>query len=178
MKLRKNLLIILVLLLVLAASLAGALFAYMYKQTEEVTNTFVPAQVACVVNEDFNGEEKSNITVTNTGNIDAYLRVRLVSYWVDDAGNIMPVASVMPSFTLKDGWIELGNDTYCYTLPVAPNHSTAVLASGMTLGDDEKGYKQVVEVFAEAIQAKPAGAVESAWTVVGVNQDGNLYKKS
>ena len=52
--------------------------AYMRKNTEEVDNTFIPAYVDCVVNEDFADNKKTAITVENTGNIDAYIRVRMV----------------------------------------------------------------------------------------------------
>ena len=179
MKLRKNSLIILVLLVVLAMSLVGTLFAYMYKQTEPVTNTFVPAIVDCAVEEIFDGSVKSSIKVKNSGNINAYLRVRLVSYWINEEEQIMPIASQMPSFTANANWIKIGEDTYYYTAPVAPNEVTPedLLGTPMTLGTSAEGYLQVVEVFAEAIQAMPTAAVEEAWPV-SVNTDGTLRSKS
>lgn len=173
MKLRKTLLIMLVCSLVLSLSMVGALFAYMYQKTGEVTNTFVPANVSCLVNETFSGNTKSSITVQNTGNIAAYLRVRMVSYWVDEKGDIMPAASQMPGYSVASGWVSLGNHTYCYRNPVEPGASTPeLLASSMVLQQSEEGYRQVVEVFAEAIQANPTDAVK-AWSV-NVNADGTI----
>ena len=178
MKLRKNSLIILVLLVVLAMSLVGTLFAYMYKQTEPVTNTFVPAIVDCKVEEVFDGSVKSSIKVRNTGNIDAYLRVRLVSYWVNENDEIMPIPSQMPIFKNNVSWIKIGEDTYYYTAPVAPNEVTPedLLGTPMTLGTSAEGYLQVVVVFAEAIQAMPKDAVEEAWPVI-VSDAKTLSKK-
>ena len=167
MKMRKILLIVLALSLVLTLSLVGAMFAYMYKQTGSVTNTLVPANVACQVFEEFSGNTKTEIKVENTGNIDAYLRVRLVSYWVNDAGEIMPKESVMPAYDVSsDCWIAQGNHTYCYKTSIAPGGLTPnLLTSSITLGESEEGYRQVVEVFAEAIQAEPREAVEEAWSI-------------
>ena len=166
MKMRKMLLSVLALSLVLTLSLVGAMFAYMYKQTGSVTNTLVPANVACQVFEEFSGNTKTEIKVENTGNIDAYLRVRLVSYWVNDKGEIMPKASEMPAYTVSSEWISQGNHTYCWKTPIAPGGLTPnLLVSSITLGVSEEGYRQVVEVFAEAIQAEPLKAVEEAWSI-------------
>ena len=166
MKLRKTLLMVLALSLVLTLSLVGAMFAYMYKQTGSVTNTLVPANVACQVFEKFSGNTKTEIKVENTGNIDAYLRVRMVSYWVNDKGEIMPKESVMPAYAVSSDWIAQGNHTYCWKTPIAPGGLTPnLLTSSITLGVSEEGYRQVVEVFAEAIQAEPLKAVEEAWSI-------------
>ena len=143
--------------------------AYMRKTTEEVDNTFIPAYVACVVDEDFADNKKTSITVKNTGNIDAYIRVRLVSYWIDESGAIVSKSSEMPTFGIADDWIpDAGNYTYYYTKKVAPDaFTTTLLDSGstITLRLSSEGYRQVVEVFAEAIQAEPDEAVTDSWNV-------------
>ena len=141
--------------------------AYMRKTTEEVDNTFIPAYVDCVVDEDFADNKKTSITVKNTGNIDAYIRVRLVSYWIDESGAIVSKSSEMPTFGIADDWIpDAGNYTYYYTKKVAPDaFTTTLLDSGITLRLSSEGYRQVVEVFAEAIQAEPDEAVTDSWNV-------------
>ena len=141
--------------------------AYMRKTTEEVDNTFIPAYVDCVVNEDFADNKKTAITVENTGNIDAYIRVRLVSYWIDESGAIVSKSSEMPTFGIADDWIpDAGNYTYYYTKKVAPDaFTTTLLNSAITLRLSSEGYRQVVEVFAEAIQAEPDEAVTDSWNV-------------
>lgn len=141
--------------------------AYMRKTTEEVDNTFIPAYVDCVVDEDFADNKKTSITVKNTGNIDAYIRIRLVSYWIDETGAIVSKSSEMPTFTTASDWIQdAGNDTYYYTKKVAPDaFTTTLLGSDITLRVSSEGYRQVVEVFAEAIQAEPDEAVTDSWNV-------------
>ena len=173
MKLRKTLLIILAFSLVLTLSLVGAMFAYMYRQTNTVTNTFDVANVACQVLEDFSDKtSKKSIVVENTSNIEAYLRVRMVSYWVNKDKEIVAKASPEIAFDLGDGWISMGGDTYCYKYPVKPGDQTAELLDSYITLATEEGYRQVVEVFAEAIQSKPADAVK-VWSVT-VNEDGSL----
>ena len=141
--------------------------AYMRKTTEEVDNTFIPAYVDCVVNETFADNQKTAITVKNTGNIDAYIRVRLVSYWIDESGAIVSKSSEMPTFDIAADWIpDAGNYTYYYTKKVAPDaFTTTLLGSAITLRLSSEGNRQVVEVFAEAIQAEPDKAVTDSWNV-------------
>ena len=179
MKLRKILLICLICVLLLTVSLLCAVFAYMFKQTDTVEMEFVPAHVASEVVENFDGVNKSSITVKNTGNIDAYLRVRMVTYWINADNEIVPVASQMPAYTVHSDWLPLGDHTYCYVYPVAPGNTTPanLLATQMTLETSEEGYRQVVAVFAEAIQANPDNAVEEAW-IVKVSDDGTLLSGS
>lgn len=164
MKLLKNKFVLFVSFL-LVLTCIGGVYAYMFKQTDIVDNQFIPAVVKCEVNEDYDGHVKSSITVKNTGNIDAYLRLRLVSYWIDSNGNIVPKASEMPTFSVNSGWIKGSDDTYYYNSIVSPNNSTGNLSSSIQLKESSEGYKQVVEVFAEAIQAKPKDAVTQAWPV-------------
>lgn len=156
-------------LLVSLILVCGVTIAYLYRTTNDVKNVFIPGKVDCEVTESFdkNSGVKSSITVKNTGNIDAWLRVRLVSYWVDANGDIMPVASEMPRVSIANGWHDHENNTYIYTTPVAPDGVTEnLLGSNITLTTktvDGVTCYQVVEVFADAIQSKPADAVTEAW---------------
>ncbi|MBQ8663402.1 MAG: hypothetical protein IJ471_06055 [Eubacterium sp.] len=168
-------LLILVLILI-AVTACGSVYAYMFKQTEEKKNQFTPAQVSCEVVEqtDTPLTQKNSIKVKNTSNIDAYLRVRLVSYWVNDLGDgnyeIVAKESELPEITPMNGWIKGSNDTYYYTIPVAPesqspNNLTTELLNASIVLTEEDGYKQVIEVFAEAIQSEPQSAVTNSWGV-------------
>ena len=176
MKKRKKQIIAAIALLAVAA--VGLTLAFMFKKANTV-NTLTPAKVSCTVFEKLDdkeisgaaaavGQEKSDIRVKNTGNINEYLRVRLVSYFVDGEGNISgSAASVFPQITLNDGWIAGAEHTYYYTKPIKPNDETPILCQPFTLlqkqtSDGTKIY-QVVEVFAEAVQAEPVAAVNAAW---------------
>ena len=143
----------------------GAVYAYMFMRTGTQSTAFVPAKVDCEVEETYGNNVKSSITVKNTGNIDAYIRVRLVSYWVDADGNIVAKASPTLSISPAAGWIPGSDNIYYYSSPVEPTQAPLeLLASPITL-EEEDGYRQVVDVFAEAIQAKPVKAAEDSWKV-------------
>ena len=173
MKKRKAGRLILPALLILLIVACGTVFAYMFSRTEYKDNQFTPAVVSCEVHEmtDAGVTEKSSIMVKNTGNIDAYLRVRFVSYWVqitEEGGTeIVAEESFVPEVKPASGWLKGANDTYYYQSPVAPDKTTGeLLSEKMTLEvDEETGYMQVIEVFAEAIQSRPKDAVETRWLV-------------
>lgn len=173
MKKRRWITYIVIVEAIILVLLCGAVFAYMFSRTDYKENIFTPATVNCKVHEETDDKvtQKTSITVQNTGNIDAYLRVRLVSYWVrsnDEGGTeIVGKESDMPNVNLADGWLKGTNDTYYYQSPVAPGEMTGELLSGKIVleADEETGYLQVVEVFAEAIQSRPEDAVENSWKV-------------
>lgn len=147
------------LLLIIFVAVGGTL-AYLFTQTDPIENEFTPAKVSCVVDEDFDAESglKNNVNVTNTGDIPAYLRVKLVTYRVNDAGQRIGGLATIPSFVLGAGWKHIG-DYFYYGSPVEPGLQPSVAligASGITLESayaDADGGRQVIEVMAEAIQA-------------------------
>ena len=154
------------LVLVLALAVGGTL-AYLFTRTGDVQNTFTPSHVTCEVTEDFDGTTQSNVNVTNTGDIDAYLRVKLVTYRVNEKGDRIGGTAEIPNFTPGAGWVQYG-DYYYYTKPVAPNaQPNTALIDSIKLMDynDADGGRQVIEVMAEAIQSVPAKAVGEAWGV-------------
>lgn len=171
---RKNLMRIAIVVAVALVLLCGTTLALMFKQTNLVTNQFEPAFVDCVVHEETDtgyqmATAKISIQVENTGNIPAYIRVRFVSYWIDDNGHIMGKASEMPKVTYDEtAWFELNGIYYCTTPIAVGGFTPELLKSGETIKlrvDAETGYRQVVEVFADAIQSKPEKAVTESWKV-------------
>lgn len=148
----------------------GGTIAWLSTKTTPVTNTFTPAEVTCKVEEKFDNTTgvKSNVNVTNTGNIAVYIRVKLVTYRTNDAGHHIGGTADLPEFNLGENWVEYG-DYYYYTLPVAPDKKPAAnLAGSMTLEksyNDADGGKQALDVMAEAIQSEPEKAVGEAWGV-------------
>ena len=161
--------------LVLLLAVAGGTLAWLAAQTDGVINTFDPAHVSCAVTEDFDGTIKRSVNVTNTGDIDAYIRVKLVTYRVNAQNQHIGGTAEIPEFTPGAGWVKYG-EHYYYTLPVAAGGAPAAdLISSINLTgsyNDADGGKQVIEVMAEAIQSVPDTAVKDAW---GVNVvDGEL----
>lgn len=154
--------------LLLTALVIGGTVAYLTDKSRSVTNTFEPSHVACEVTENFDGTTKTNVNVKNTGETNAYIRVKLVSYRVNAAGHHIGGEAKIPAFALGENWVE-NNGYYYYTLPVKAGEVPAAnLTDSITLTgsyNDADGGKQVIEVMAEAIQAGPEQAVGQAWGV-------------
>ena len=142
--------------LLLVTVMIGGTIAFLITATNPVVNKFTPSQVSCSVTENFDGEKKTNVNVTNTSDIKAYIRVKLVTYRVNEQGQHIGGVAEIPAFTPGANWVKNG-DYYYYELPVAPGAEPAAdLISSITLEDayaDVDGGKQVIEVMAEAIQA-------------------------
>ena len=155
--------------LLLVTLIVGGTVAYLVTQVTPVTNTFTPSHVTCQVEEKFDGKEKKDVNVTNTGDTDAYIRVKLVTYRVNDNGDHIGGTASVPDFTPGENWKEY-KGYYYYTLPVAPGGKpSADLINSITLTgsyNDADGGKQVIEVMAEAIQSRPAEAVGESWGVI------------
>ena len=160
---------VLSIVLLLGVAIGGTI-AWLSTKTTPVTNTFTPAKVTCEVEEKFDKTtgEKTNVNVKNTGNIDVYIRVKLVTYRTNDTGQHIGGKAELPKFTLGKDWVEHGG-YYYYTLPVAPGQQPDTnLAKKMTLKTsyrDADGGKQALDVMAEAIQSAPEKAVGEAWGV-------------
>lgn len=118
--------VMLSLLLLLTFAIGGTL-AYLVTDTAPVENTFTPGSVSCQVEENadennrvnFNGTEKKNINVRNTGSADSYIRVKLLSYRVNADGKTIGGEAPLILPPLGEGWVRYG-DHYYYTKPVAP----------------------------------------------------------
>ncbi len=153
--------------LLLALTIGGTV-AWLTSKTNDITNTFTPSHVTCEVQENFNGTVKTNVTVKNTSDISAYIRVKLVTYRTNADGKHIGGTATVPTFAPGDGWVKYG-DYYYYTKPVAPDETpenalikSIQLESGYT---DADGGHQSIDVMAEAIQSQPAQAVGEAWGV-------------
>ena len=164
---RKSLSAMAALILIICLAVGGTV-AFIVTQTQAVKNTFTPADVKVDIQEDFNGRVKKNVNVKNTGDTDAYIRVKLVTYMADSEGNPIAENASIPSFVPGSDWSYCeSDDTYYYGKPVAPNGKTSDLIGndGITLKEG-----QVVEVLAEGIQAMPKQAVIDAWGQTIANQ--------
>ena len=165
-------------LLLVIGMVVGGTVAWLSTKSAPITNTFLLSHVSCSVTEEFNGTTKSNVNVTNTGDIDAFIRVKLVTYRVNDEEQHIGGIAKIPDFTPGAGWVENG-DYYYYTKPVAPgaNPAAALINSIDLIGSytDADGGKQAIDVMAEAIQSVPENAVKAAWGAgFSIGADGSL----
>ena len=161
---KRGVILLIALVLCIGVTLQGTL-AFLIDKTDETVNTFLPSKVECVIEEEFYGTVKSAVAVKNTGDTDAYLRVRLIAHRQNASQQIIGGESTIPGFTLGTDWFE-ADGYYYYKNPVAPGVSTTnLLGSSLTLPGYGDGESQVIEVLAEAIQSAPKekSAVIDAW---------------
>ena len=164
------------LLLLLCCTVAGTL-AYLVDSTDPVTNTFTPASVSTEVKEDFDGITKSNVTIKNTGNIDAYIRATVVVNWASDK-EVGVVSGTAPKegtdYTIDwtmVNWVKVG-DYYYYTQKVAAKGETKQLFTDCKLKEGvtpPSGYHLQVTILADGIQAEPVHVVADLWKDVRVD---------
>ena len=167
-RLNRTAVLIMAVLLLLGVAV-GSTVAFLITNTGPVENKFAYASVSCEVKEDFNGNTKKNVQITNTGSTDAYIRATYVVNWVDVKGNIAASDPEGYSYSLTKNldskWIEKDGYFY-YTSPVAPSSSTegSLLTCTVTYPVNPE-YTLSVEILAEAIQSTPDKAVQEAWGV-------------
>lgn len=166
--------------LILTMAIGGTI-AWLSTKTDSVKNTFNPSQVSCKVEEGFDGKTKTNVNVRNTGDIPAFIRVKLVSYRTNDEGQHIGGVAEAPIVKFGYDWFQYGG-YYYYTKPVAPGEMPATnLADTITLKEsytDADGGHQSIDVIAEAIQAGPEEAVKAAWGDNFSIKNGELSVKS
>ena len=157
-------------LAVIAMGVVGGTVAYLVTKTTPVVNTFEPGYVKCVINEDFNDGDtvKENVTVTNTGNVDAFIRAAIIVTWKsgNDIVATVPENDIDYKITGLENntkWTKVG-DYYYYNEKVSPGETTSNLFDSCKVLTD-MGYTLSVEILADAIQSTPANAVESSWHV-------------
>jgi hypothetical protein len=190
----KRLSIIIVGAILIVASVSVTV-AYMIIRSPEITNSFVPAKIDCQVleTETIIGDvvTKTSVQAKNTGNSDAYIRVRVVTYWEDSKGNL--VARTSPKNEFDGAWkyndaawiYDDTNQTFYHKAPVGANDVTAELLGsgfdGITLkpksveqeGNVTFTYYPVVEFIVEGIQGAPDTAVTESWGVT-LDSNGNI----
>ena len=170
-------LIVAALAVVILTAAVGGTMAWLSTQTQDLTNTFVPAKVTCKVDENFTeeGTEKKDVRIQNTGTTDAYIRAMIVANWctaADANGKTKVVASYAVNASnfiglSENGWVE-HDGFYYYTLPVAPGQTTGNLFTSCTPNNAEKpeGADHLeVNIICQAVQSTPANAVTEAWGV-------------
>lgn len=166
---KKTLTAFVALVLILCCAVGGTV-AWLTTATSPVTNTFTPAHVTTYVEETFNGTQKSNVKVENTGNIDAYIRAAIVFNWVNEAGQVygQPVQASDYEIDLNIGtggtqWTKGSDGFYYYNSIVAPGGKTGDLITSLTrVGNPPDGYDLQVIILADGIQAKGIpGAVDA-----------------
>lgn len=155
--------------------LVGTTTAFLIASDGPITNIFKSSRVTCQVNEkSFDGTTKTDVTISNTGDTEAYIRAAIVVTWKDaENGNVHGSKPVEGrDYTIDWGltdWI-VGNDGFYYYInPVAPGVYTSYLVDEcVDNGTAPAGYGLNVEILGSAIQSVPVSVVNEMWPAVNV----------
>ena len=155
----------------LLASITGTI-AYIQVHSH-ISNSFTVAKLSIELNETFDGKDKTNVTVKNTGDVPAYLRAAIVVNWKDTDGTVISANESEYSMAMGPEWIQ-GADSYWYckkpTDAGQPSPALIVSCKPIVVKADQR---LSVEILIQGVQAEPATAVEELWDAT-VTADGTL----
>lgn len=182
--------VLLTALILLVVLVVGTTTAFLIASDGPISNIFNPSQVSCQVNEEtFDRTTKTNVTISNTGDTEAYIRAAIVVTWKEaENGNVYGSAPIEGTdYTIElnlADWIEGSDGYYYYKHPVAPKNqngvTTALITSCSVIQNNTPaGYGLNVEILGSAIQSVPVSVVNGKWPAVSVDTPhGNLSKVS
>lgn len=181
---KRPLLAVLALVLALTVGIGGTV-AWVYDRTNSITNTFTLGSVDPGVDETFDGHTKEDVRAVNNGTVPAYIRVAVIPMWVEEGTEEAPVPVGEP-ISLEDldiewnkdgSWVKNG-DYYYHRAPVAANGGkTSILIESAEVMTPSNDYQLDLVIVADAIQAQPRNAVETAWGVT-LDSNGNINGSS
>ena len=139
---KKPLTLFVALVLLLTLAVGGSL-AWLVSN-DDVTNTMEPGNVPITINETVSNNTKSSVTVTNNGNIQAFIRVAIIANAVDEKGNV--TVGEKPNFAVSTAWTEIGGYYYYNGIVEPKGGKTADLFTGPVTFNGE------INILAESIQ--------------------------
>lgn len=175
-------------LLLTAIVAIGGTLAYIVTQAGPVVNIFNPTTPDIEIEEQFSGAVKTNVVVTNTGEVDSYIRAKVIISWKDADGNIYPaVPEEDVDYTIEygiDDWIYVpAEDCWYYKSSVPatdPDSKTTALIKeakwikACEYNTDDVIYSLNIEILSQSIQSSPASVVAEKWGVTV--DDGTISK--
>ena len=161
---KKRLALLLSLIIIFTCVVGGAL-AYLFARTDTITDTFEPAEVSCVVADDFS-------TVTNGSETSVWLRVSITAVYRNVTTDSTAVHWENPSLTVTAGenW-QLVDGFYYYKSAVAVGGVVAL--PDIQVEGAVDGFVIEKQVLAEVIQCAPMIAVQEAWMMT---HNGNAWE--
>ena len=145
---KKPLTLFVALVLLLTLAVGGSL-AWLVSN-DDVTNTMVPGNVPITIDEKVNGTTKTSVTVTNNGNIQAFIRVAIIANAVDENGDV--TVDTAPTYTVdRSKWTPIG-DYYYYNGIVEPQGTTGDTTAPLFTGPVDFANSEI-NILAESIQA-------------------------
>lgn len=164
-------------LVALCAVAVGGTLAWLFDSSEKLENNFYVPDAKIEIKEDFDGNEKRNVGVKNTGETEVYVRVMLVETWRNSGDQVVAKpegAEVIYDFANSDVWKKRQDGYWYYIKPLAEGDTTPNLlnSAACTVPKGEALLK--LEVAAQGIQSTPKDAVKEAWGVEVNAADGSL----
>lgn len=139
---RKPISLVVALVLLFTVAIGGSI-AWLTHQAS-TTNTMEPGSVPVDITENISGTTKNQIILTNKGNVQAYIRVAVISNTLDADGNIIPGTS-NDTITTDGNWQYL-DGYYYYKGIVEPGASVDLLGASIDFSRAE------VVVMAQTVQ--------------------------
>ena len=156
----------LVISLGVAAGTAWAYYTDTTKAAGKIQDKYNPNPPKTEVNETPDGANKV-ISVTNTGDVDAMVRVKVFDPQID---------GVELTFEAAPGWTQAVSDNdegwWYYTEPVAPKASTPALKALVTVDTEKVAHGFDVAVVQQCTSAR---AFEAGQPLLGTFADGEKY---
>lgn len=177
---KKILLFLCLLLLLLPLTILGA-HSLVFNVSEKSHNTFELGSISSEVND--LSIQDNNFIVTNTSNVNAFIRVAITvncrsidGQYYGDA----PIENEDYQLNINSSsWFKGSDGYYYYKDKISPTQNTESLIQSIDILDEDaipSGYQLVIDMSASAIQANPLSAVTDAWEVVEY-KNGELVSK-
>ena len=156
---KKSLALLIVAALLLTITVSGTV-AYLVDSTNALVNTFKPTYVKVTVEDQIENGVKKNVVITNSSNIDAYVRVAVVANWYDANGKI--VAPWTGSIPYNSPWFHSGGFYYYPHKVSAGATISPALFDQYTPGTvPVTGAHLEMDIIVQAIQADGMGATSA-----------------
>lgn len=179
-KISSKLLLVLTSIVLVTSLAASVTLAYLSTKSDNVTNTFTPAQVTSKVFEPtFDGSSKGEVPIENTSDVKAYIRAEIVATWMDKDGNVLHMKpAINVDYTMRIGadWVEKDGFYYCKSaVEKGEKTGNLILSAAPVAGKNPQKVNNVdyflsLEIICSAIQADGEDAkgnkpIELAWGV-------------
>lgn len=183
MRRRKQRKLLIAITTILCASICGVTLSYVVTGTDPVKNIFEGAYVACEVLEngtdgqgDFDGKEKTNVRIQNTGNVQSYIRAKVVVTWMSVEGDSVTASKPVDGTDYEiiyanetaeaTNWKQGADGYWYYTVPVDVGDATQNLIERCYLKEGAtvpEGFRLSVEIVASSIQSTPVSVAVDQW---------------
>ena len=143
-----------------------------WKAGELHTYTLSLSEVEVAVDDTVEDGVKSDIEITNTGNVLSYIRAAVIANWMDDYGKIFNSQwSMDPDIALGTGWVRSSNDGFYYYTKMVK--AGATISNNIFDSYEAENYHPTsipaqahleMEIVVQAVEAAKLDAVKKSST--------------